>query len=505
VTDREPIDLQQRALRGSVWGSINAVFNVPVAIAATIVIARQLGPKGFGEYALLSFVIPLVVGVTDLGVINAFGYRAAHAYGRHQDEELRSVASESFTWSLLRWPFIYAGIALFALREPTAAILYAPVALAAVVTAGAGVALQAELRLVELSRLALAANVASAIGSTSAAIAGGDARSVFAAGVGFQAVVTMAQFIWVRRNHALLRACFTPQRLKHLRDDIGFGFIAYASANLTTAMASRSELLFFRRNSLVQRGSYAAAYIVGARMVLPIDAMFGALGSGLTTVSADQEIYQAGIRRVLRMSGALFSLMTPMLIWLSAVGADLMFPPSFVHVAPAAVILTASSIVMSAMYPIASIYWSRRLTRPAFVGSAVGLGINLALSFALVPRFGLAGAVAANVIGCCFYAFFVCRPLLGEQLGAVLSTYRRRVVLPLIVALAWGFPTAAAGDAWGFLAAGLVCAICQTYATARWWPNLYRSDADAIQRSVPASVRPLAARALRRATLRETG
>ncbi len=92
----------------------------------------------------------------------------------------------------------------------------------------------------------------------------------------------------------MMRACLTPHKLKHLRADVGFGFITYVSANLTIAMASRSELLFFRSNSLVERGSYGAAYTVGARMVLPIDAMFGALGSGLTTVSADQEIYLAG-------------------------------------------------------------------------------------------------------------------------------------------------------------------------------------------------------------------
>ncbi len=146
--------------------------------------------------------MPLVVGVTDLGVINAFGYRGARAYGRHEDEELRNVASESFTWSLLRWPFIYAGIAVFALKDPTADILYALVPIAAILTAGSGVALQAELRLVELSRLALAGNAASASGSMIAAIAGGSAPSVFAAGVGFQALVIMFQLIWVRHDHA---------------------------------------------------------------------------------------------------------------------------------------------------------------------------------------------------------------------------------------------------------------------------------------------------------------
>jgi O-antigen/teichoic acid export membrane protein len=197
--------------------------------------------------------------------------------------------------------------------------------------------------------------------------------------------------------------------------------------------------------------------------------------------------------------------MAPLLVWVSAFAGELMFPRSFVNVAPAAVVLTASSIVMSATYPIASIYWSRRLTRPALVGSAVGLGVNLALSFVLVPRFGLAGAVAANVIGCSFYAFAVFRPLLGDELGTVLSSYRRRVGLPLIFAVAWGVPTAAAGDAGGFIAAGLVCALAQTYATARWWPSLYQSDADAIQRSMPARVRPLAVRVLRLATVREAG
>jgi O-antigen/teichoic acid export membrane protein len=480
------------------------VSNVPIAIAATVVIGRRLGPAGFGEYALLSFLIPVVVGTTDLGLINAFGYRAAHAYGQHQNEELRNVVSEFFTWTLLRWPLIYVGIALFALRDPTADVLYLFVPIAAVATAGASIALQVELRLVELSRLALAGSAASAIGSTIAAIAGGNARVVFAAGVGFQALVTIVQLIWVRDDHALMRACYTPHRLRHLRADIRFGFVTYMSANLTNVMVSRSELLFFKRNSLVARGSYGAAYTVGARMTLPIDAMFGALGSGLTTVSADQEVYRAGIRRVLRMSGALFSLMAPMLIWISAVASDLMFPPSFGNVAAAAVILTASSIVMSAIYPIASIYWSRRLVRPAFVGSALGLAVNLVLSFALVPRFGLPGAIAANVTGCCFYALVFCRPLLGEELGPVLSTYRWRVGLPVIFAVAWGFPTALAGNAWGFLGAGLVCAICQTYATARWWPNLHQSDAAAIQRSVPARVRPLAVRVLRIATVRET-
>src|SRR5215210_2579784 len=69
-----PAQLQSSAIRGSLWITATTLANVPIALAGTIIAARELGPSAFGTFTLLMFVFPLALVVVDLGFGTAIGW-----------------------------------------------------------------------------------------------------------------------------------------------------------------------------------------------------------------------------------------------------------------------------------------------------------------------------------------------------------------------------------------------------------------------------------------------
>jgi len=487
--------IQAQALRGSRWGLINAALGLPLAILTTVVIARELGATGFGKYALYGFVVPTAVQFSDLGMTTALIQRGAVAYGRGDTKAISLLSGQAFTWALVRWPVLFVCLAVF-LDNLVAIALLGIVALASVACAGVGLVLVSTVRNAELSRLVLIAGAAASIASIGTAISGAPASVVFASGLAAQFAVLLLQIIYLRPSPPVLRACFRPRSLRGTRSDWAFGFTSYASAQLAALTLSRSELLFFGASQARERGVYAAAYTVGSRLTLPIDALYGSLGPSLAAVHGQGDAATRGAQRTLRLSATLFGMIAGPAVIAGLLAATLLFPADFDGLTSAALVLTVSSLVVSAVNPVLSLYYARRRARPALLASIVALACNLSLSAVMIPSHGLVGAVAANAVSAVIYAVALVMPLVRDrELGASVRAYARRIAMSLAGGLGAGVVIASIeGEIWPW-AIGVALALGQSGAWLKFSSVLEPDDYRVLGELVPSRLR---ARLLRR-------
>jgi O-antigen/teichoic acid export membrane protein len=191
--------------------------------------------------------------------------------------------------------------------------------------------------------------------------------------------------------------------------------------------------------------------------------------------------------RTLRLSGSLFSLCAGPGVALAIVGADLLFPDEYVGLAPAAVVLAGGSLVVSSAAPIVAIYFSRRRPRPQLLAAAVALTTNVVLALALIPAFGLSGAVAANAIGAVIYAGVLVVPIM-RQAGALripVTRYLRTVCAAVATSVMLGTATVAllTGPARWAVAASL--GAVHTIAMARFAQSIDRTDVAVLRAHAP--------------------
>lgn len=480
--------VQRRVLSGSVWGLASAGISVPLNLAAVAVLSRALGASGFGTYATYMFLLPMVVGLSDLGLGNSFQHRAALAYGQGDVAELRRSAREAFTWALIRAPIslIVGGIVL---QDMTALIFFALYVVCVTMTAGAALILLASVRVAEFSRIAIAAALMSTTASVVAALLGAGPATVFAVAVAFQNFPNLLLLRRIEQASGLRRACVTPTVLTRIRQDAGFGFGTFASAQLITLMAARSELLFFTREQAGGRGVYAGAFSAGNRVTIPLDALQGPIGAALVVgASGSADVFGRGFRRALRVDAALFALSVAPALYVSALLSVLIFPRGFTDVALAAVVLAAASIVMSALHPLQSYFFATRRAQATFRAAVIGVVINLALSAVLVPTYGLFGAVAANCLGCLVYATVLAVPVVRSPMRPYVARYAIEILTPLLAASVWCSVIVGDHPTSLRLVIGGVAACVQVFLLARRWPYLTTSDVSLLVQAFPASV-----------------
>lgn len=479
--------VQERVLRASVWGLVAALVSSPLNLVAVAVLSRQLGASGFGAYASYAFVLPLVIAVTDLGLTNSFGYRGALAYGRGDHDELRRTTREALSWSLLRAPLVLA-VGALVLKNSLAFTLFSLSIVFSTAASGAMLAIQSAVRAAEINRVALIGTIAGMGASVAAALSSAAPAVVFAAGAAAQNMPTLLLLLKVDAAGGLRAASLRPARLCRLAEDARFGLTTFLSAQLLTLLASRSELLFFTKSQTTARGVYAAAFSAGNRITIPLDALQGPLGIALTVVSGDSDTLRRGLRRALRLDGALFALSVAPAVVASAVLSTLIFPASFAGVTAATIGLAATSILASAMHPIQSYYFAERALRHTFWAAVIGVTANLGLSALLVPLYGLAGAVAANSLGCVIYAAALLRPLWGSDMSRDARRYVWQITTATVAVVAWASALLAGQQSVWRIAAAATLACLQTLVLARVCPYLSRADVSFVVSALPRRV-----------------
>src|SRR4051794_32662340 len=92
--------LQEAAVRGTVWTALQASAGVPLAVIANVFVARALGPKEFGVMATLLVAYSLATTVANMGVSDATIQWGSGAYARGRQSELIELLRRSSGYHL---------------------------------------------------------------------------------------------------------------------------------------------------------------------------------------------------------------------------------------------------------------------------------------------------------------------------------------------------------------------------------------------------------------------
>jgi len=203
---------------------------------------------------------------------------------------------------------------------------------------------------------------------------------------------------------------------------------------LTNFVFSKSEILFFRGSQGLERGRFAAAQTVAARSTLLLDALLGNLATALTSAAGRSGAQlRAGLELVCEAVSLLLLLVTPIVLAAVAVLAEPVLGNGYASIAAASCLLTAMSLLQTAAAPLLSLRFARASIRPLLVAGCSSALLNAALAAALVPTYGVRGAVAANALGTALYLAVTVWQFRDDDAWSGLARHHMRRMLLLVL------------------------------------------------------------------------
>lgn len=461
------------------------VVSFPALAISTLVVARVLGPAGIGRVAFYTFVTALVVGLADLGVTNALMRRGMLAAGVGDIEEVLRRVRAASSWSLVQIPVAIA-VGAVVLPHVDAVLVYA----VGVVSAGSliGPSHMAVMtsRLSVASKVQLVSTLLVAGSTIVTAVVSHRPDMTFAMGSLAAGVLTGVKVVGVPRGLRRASLGWGPIHLD--RPDLVYGLSSVVNDKVATLVFSQSEVAFFRNAQAVDRGRYAVTQTIAARSTLVLDALLGPLGPAMTSAFGRGA---ESLRRAFDVAGTtivlLLVLACPLGFGIVALFAQPIFGHGFTGIGVPALILTAASLFQTAAGPIVGLCWARRHVRPLLVSGLVGSGIDLAVAVALVPRYGLPGAVLASVLAQAAYFVALIVQIAGREERVMAGRYAVRLLLLLVAMVlpACGLLELPRGPAAALLApVALGC----TAIVGRVWIRATRPDLDGAIAMFPARV-----------------
>lgn len=393
-------ELQRRTLGGASWSTLSSVLALPLAIGVSVVLARTLGPYEFARFAYLSFTVPLLIQLADLGYAQATTRWASQAFASGEASRAGELAGKLLGWNTLRLPLVLAGILVLA--QPSVAAGLAVVGFALVATAGSGLvaSLTAENRIATAAKLSLVQALAAAAAGVAAAVAGASGSTVWA--VSFASGAVAAPGWLLTANPQLRRAALTPRLPTHLPPGFWrFSLGALAVSACYVVVFSRSEVVILDlAGEYHALAVFALAYGLAQRLTTPVDSLLGPLIPALAALdAAHPERLRPGFDRALRLVTAAVAFLGASALVATAFAAPVLFGPEYRQIGLAFTALALVSLLQSAAQPYTALAYA--LGRPAIALRAlsVALVVDVAFALALVPIFGLWGAIAGNAAG----------------------------------------------------------------------------------------------------------
>jgi O-antigen/teichoic acid export membrane protein len=395
-----PRELQQRAMRGVAWSSISGMVSLPLAIVASAVVARSLGPQEFARFAYLHFLVPLLLVVSDLGFGDAMKRTSSQAFAVGDLARTRELLGKTMGWNLVRLPVICA--LSLAVARPGLEIALVLVGGLVLLSASAGLtfSLHAENRGATDAKLSFLRGLATGVSSIIGALAGASGTALWA--ITFvSAVVAVPGWIIVA-NPALRRAALTPRLPRALPERFWtYGLTVLVSTVLSILVFSRSEVMILEALGQQQAlAIFALAFGLAQRLTTPVDTILGPLVPALSALSsASPERMDAGFGRALRLSATAVACLASAAGVGTVLAAPVLFGPEYAGIGLVFAALAAISLVQSAVQPYLALAYA--LGRPGFLirVNAIALAGDVAVALALIPTIGLWGAVIANAVG----------------------------------------------------------------------------------------------------------
>lgn len=396
--------LRSQTVRGSLWTLISTGANLPLVIAATLVIARTFSPQELGRFALLSFILQMTLWIATAGVPMALQRRLSLAHGSGATSMKRQVLRMEQAAATGHMTVVTI-VAVLVLHRWQADVVMLAYALVATVTGPAAVYLTATNRGAFVAKATLAAAAATA--ASQAALAPLTHSADITAAGGFLAgALGYAAMLLATGKRGLLFPGWEVPRLS--RADWRFGVMSLVSGQVAAFVFSRSELLFFGGSMGVARGRFAAATTVGSRTTLLIDSLFGTVAPALTTLyGRDDTDFQRGVRTVLRLSAALFVALFPGALVAAVVLTPYVFPSTYGDLRWWVLPLLVVSLLQTGVQPLLSAWTAKGHAGAALTAGLVAAIVDLAISASLIPLIGLPGAVIANVAAASIYVIAI--------------------------------------------------------------------------------------------------
>ena len=395
-------ELQRGALRGSLWTVIHVVTAVPVAFAANAVIARALGVDGYGRLAFLTLALSVAVTVTNLGFSEGTLQWGAAAHSRGDLDAVKRHLSWSAGFHIMvQLPLLVAFVLVVTLNEPLSvriAMLFC-VAIPALFGSST-LALTVENRTALSAKMAILSNLMTQTLSASAALALHAAESVWAARNASPAALVPANlaFLSADRRRAVLR----PRLPRGL--PVGFvSFSLFTAAGSLVGMLvfSRSEIAVLNGYGLLRAaGLFALAFGLAQQITAPVDALLGPLQPAISgMVESHSGRAKEALLRISRVSALAAALIAVTALPLLHAAIPAIYGSDFGPATAAFVVLGISSCLQSVTNPLFAFARARKRADLLLAILSCALVIDLGAAVFAVPRWGLWGAVLANLAG----------------------------------------------------------------------------------------------------------
>jgi len=177
-----------------------------------------------------------------------------------------------------------------------------------------------------------------------------------------------------------------------------FGLSSWAGSMLGTIAFSRTEIVALDAvHMATAAGIFAVAFGLSQQLTAPLDALSSvALGAISASSAVSNQRASSAVAKIMRA----FSLaLGPMLACTPgiAIAAPWVFGTEYQQISAVFLVFTTISALQSLAHPLQSYALSIKAGRALIMSNGAALVVDIALVVALVPHYGLWGAVVANV------------------------------------------------------------------------------------------------------------
>jgi O-antigen/teichoic acid export membrane protein len=420
-------ELRSEGARHSALTLGGSLGRLGLGFVASVLIARTLGPAGYGLIALLSLVVSVLDTLADFGLT----YTAVHAVARSLGSGLaaaRPIAAGYWSLTLLLngagaglGLLLAEPIARLALGRPDAEPVVRLVVLGLVSVAGSGACsalLQGTRHFGRLASLQILTQLSYLVGILGLALAGQmSVEAVVLVGVLNPIVGWLLGLRLLPSGLLDLRAGLSGPARRAWVDLTRFSRWLWISSVLSLLAAQLDLALVGRWLPAVEVGLYALALNLATKLDILNQARFTVLLPSMATLT--KAGVGAHVRRALLRSAALG---LPLVVALPLAGpfVGIVYGPAYLDAVPALLVLMLAVVFDLMTTPLLLLAYPLNAPRVLAASDALRVATLVVLAAALVPGLGPVGAalakVGAKIVGAAFTLAALCWLALPESL-----------------------------------------------------------------------------------------
>ncbi len=395
-------ELQSAAGRGFVWTVVSLVVSTPVAFGVNALVARVLGVADYGRLALLTMVLGVAAMVANFGVSDGTIQWGAAAHARGERSTVDLLLRKSLGFHLLvQVPPLLLVIAVMARGESP--LIIGSLALGVVLPAALGSAalsISIENRSAAGAKTSLAIGLIAQTAVVCVAVLGHSAPGIWAARSVAGSLLLPLNFLLLDR--ARRRVALRPM-LPRTQPDGFWRYCSYATASglVSTLVTSRSEVILLSGfGHAGVAGVFALGFGLAQQITSPVDALAGPLlpaVTGLVAVQSDRA--GQAMLRIARVGSLLGSVVAMTIVPAVYRLIPLVYGGDYSMAGVAFVALGLASCAQSVINPLYAFTRARRRSDLVVKIGLLALAVDVAVAVALIPRWPLLGACAANLAG----------------------------------------------------------------------------------------------------------